>query len=383
MKPFRVHVTDDVLLDLRRRLSTTRFPPPSPAGPWSDGTDSSFLGGLLEYWRDGFDWRKQEALINDLPQFLAEADGRQLQVVHARSAEADALPLLLIHGWPGSFWEFRRILPLLTDPAAHGGDPRDAFHVVIPSLPGYGWSAGPDAPGCDPAAIARAFAALMSGLGYDRFGAQGGDWGSRIAAHLGVTDAGHVLGLHLNFPSFISPPPDYDGSGLGPADREALRAGRAFAAGGLAYLQLQSTRPQTPAFGLSDSPAGLAAWLIEKLRAWSDRRPDGTSLLDRDAMLTDVTIYWLTGTIGSSMRMYRANEAIPETERSRTIEVPTGYTLFPADIEPPAPDAWLERTTTDLAYVSRPTRAGHFAPIEDPELYARELREFFRPYRKA
>jgi pimeloyl-ACP methyl ester carboxylesterase len=375
VKPFHVHVPDDVLRDLRRRLCATKFPPPSPAEPWSDGTDSAFLGELLEYWRDSFDWRRQEALINALPQFLAEADGRTLQVVHARSAEADALPLLLIHGWPGSFWEFRRILPLLTDPAAHGGDPRDAFHVVIPSLPGYGWSAVPDAPGCDPAAIARAFAALMAGLGYHRYGAQGGDWGSRIAAHLGVADAGHVLGLHLNFPSFISPPPDYDGSALTPADRESLRAGRAFAADGLAYLHLQSTRPQTPAFGLSDSPAGLAAWIAEKYREWSDGGL-GTAI-DRDDLLTIITIYWVTNTIGPSMRLYREHGRRPWNQQ---VPVPAGCAVFPAETSPPV-RAWVERFLDVRQWTEMP-RGGHFAALEQPGLLAADIRKFFRPLRE-
>jgi pimeloyl-ACP methyl ester carboxylesterase len=374
LKPFHVHVTDDVLLDLRRRLSATRLPPPSPAERWSDGTDSAFLGELLGYWRDGFDWRKQEALINALPQFLAQADDRKLHVVHARSAEADALPLLLIHGWPGSFWEFRRILPLLTDPAAHGGDPRDAFHVVIPSLPGYGWSAVPDTPGCDPAAIAGAFAALMAGLGYDRYGAQGGDWGSRIAAHLGVADAGHVLGLHLNFPSFISPPPDYDGSGLAPADRAALRAARTFAADGLGYLHLQSTRPQTAAFGLSDSPAGLAAWIAEKYREWSDG--DLGTAIDRDDLLTIITIYWVTNTIGPSMRLYREHGRRPWNQQ---VPVPAGCAVFPAETSPPV-RAWVEQFLDVRQWTEMP-RGGHFAALEQPALLAADIRKFFRPLR--
>jgi microsomal epoxide hydrolase len=376
VKRFHVHVTDDVLLDLRRRLSSTRFPPPSPVGPWSDGTDRGFLGELVEYWRDGYNWRAQEALINALPQFLAEADGRKLHVVHARSAAADALPLLLIHGWPGSFWEFRRILPLLTDPAAHGGDPRDAFHVVIPSLPGYGWSAVPDAPGCDPAAIARAFAALMAGLGYDRYGAQGGDWGSRIAAQLGVADAGHVLGVHLNFPSFISPPADYDGSGLGRSDREALRATRAFAADGLAYLQLQSTRPQTPAFALSDSPAGLAAWIAEKYQEWSDGEL-GTAI-DRDDLLTIITIYWVTNTIGPSMRLYREHGRRPWNQK---VPVPAGCAVFPAETSPPV-RAWVEQFL-DVRHWTEMPHGGHFAALEQPALLAADIRKFFRPLRGA
>jgi pimeloyl-ACP methyl ester carboxylesterase len=374
--PFRVDVPGDVLLDLRRRLSQTRLPPPSPAAPWADGAGDAFLHDLLAYWRDGFDWRKQETLINALPQFTVTAGGRELHVVHARSAEPDAMPLLLIHGWPGSFWEFRRILPMLTDPAAYGGDRRDAFHVVIPSLPGYGWSAVPRAPGCGPAAVAAAFAALMADLGYERYGAQGGDWGSRIAAQVAVTAPGQVAGIHLNFPAFISPPPDFDAAALGPREREALAAGRAFAADGLAYLHLQSTRPQTPAFGLSDSPAGLAAWISEKYREWSDCGGDLYQAVDRDDLLTIITIYWVTNTIGPSMRLYREHGRRPWTQR---VPVPAGCALFPAETSPPV-RAYVERFL-DVRRWTDMDRGGHFAALEQPELLAEDVRAFFRPLR--
>jgi len=244
-------------------------------------------------------------------------------------------------------------------------------------MPGYGYSDRPPQT-LDEIEVARLWARLMDRLGYPRFAAAGGDIGSSVVHWLALDYPERIAAVHLTDAVFMA---GFDRETLTAEERDWLGQLDRWEREEGAYQAMQATKPQTAAVGLTDSPAGLAAWLIEKLRAWSDRRPDGTSLLDRDAMLTDVTIYWLTGTIGSSMRMYRAAEAIPETERSRTIGVPTGYTLFPADIEPPAPDAWLERTTTDLVYVSRPTRAGHFAPIEDPELYARELREFFRPYR--
>jgi pimeloyl-ACP methyl ester carboxylesterase len=378
VNPFRVDVADEVLIDLRRRLGATRFPPPSPAEPWSDGTSEAFLRGLLEYWHDGFDWRKQEARINTLPQLMTEADGRGLHVVHARSAHQDALPLLLIHGWPGSFWEFHRILPLLTDPAAHGGDPRDAFHVVVPSLPGYGWSAVPEAPGCDPGAISRSFAILMADLGYQRYGAQGGDWGSRIAAQLGVADTDHVAGVHLNFPGFITPPPGFGDSGLTPADRTALRVARAFAADRAAYLHLQSTRPQTPAFGLSDSPAGLAAWICEKYREWSDCGGDVERAIDRDDLLTIITIYWVTNTIGPSMRLYREHGRRAWDQK---VPVPAGCAVFPAETSPPV-RGWAARFLDIRQWTEMP-RGGHFAALEQPGLLAEDVRQFFRPLRAA
>jgi pimeloyl-ACP methyl ester carboxylesterase len=376
MKPFRVHVAEDALADLGRRIAATRFPPPSPGEAWSDGTSEAYLRELLAYWRDGFDWRAQEERINALSHFQSEADGRKLHFVHARSAEPDALPLLLTHGWPGSFWEFHRIIPLLTDPAAHGGDPRDAFHVVVPSLPGYGWSAIPDKPGCDPAAIARAFAALMANLGYDTYGAQGGDWGARISAQMGVSDADHVVGVHLNFPSFITPPPDFDGSGLDAADRAALEAARAFGRDDAAYLQLQSTRPQTPAFGLSDSPAGLAAWIVEKYREWTDCDGEVDRAIGRDDLLTIITIYWVTNTIGPSMRLYHEHGRRPWNQR---VPVPAGCAVFPAETSPPV-RSWVERFLDVRQWTDMP-RGGHFAALEQPDLLAADIRRFFRPLR--
>jgi microsomal epoxide hydrolase len=372
MRPFRVQVPDEVLADLRRRLAATRLPVPTPGEPWTDGMPDAALSELVEYWRDGFDWRAQEARINALPQFRTEAHGRGLHVVHARSAEPDGLPLLLTHGWPGGFWEFHKILPLLTDPAAHGGDPRDAFHVVVPSIPGYGWSDAPAEPGCDTAAVAASFAALMAGLGYTRYGAQGGDWGSRISAQLGVSDAEHVVGVHLNFPGFIAPPPDHDGSDLGPADREALQAARTFGLEGAGYLHLQATRPQTAAFGLADSPAGLAAWIAEKFHYWSD----GPDAVDRDDLLTIVTTYWVTNSIGPSMRLYREHGRRPWTQK---VPVPAGCAVFPAETSPPV-RGWVERFL-DVRQWSDMPRGGHFAALEQPQLLAEDVRSFFRPLR--
>ena len=378
--PFAPRAEQTVLDELRRRLLATEWPD-APAGlGWSAGVDISELRDLVAYWADGFDWRAAEERLNRLPRFRTAIDGLGIHFVHAR-ADSDsppAMPLLLAHGWPDSFWRYSAVVPLLVDPGSHGGDPADAFDVVVPDMPGFGYSDRP-AETLDHIAVAGLWARLMDRLGYPRFAASGGDIGSSVVRWLALDHPDRVTAVHRTDAVFT---PDFDRDTLTAQERDWL--------GGLdrwereegAYEAMQATKPQTAAVGLTDSPAGLAAWIIEKLRAWSDRRPDGTSLIDRDAMLTNVTIYWMTGTIGSSMRMYRANEAIPEAERSRTIDVPTGYTLFPADIEPPAPDAWLARTTTDLVRVSRPDHGGHFAPIEDPELYATELRDFFRPYRK-
>ena len=378
--PFAPRAEQSVLDELRRRLLATVWPD-APAGiGWSAGVDVDELRELVAYWADGFDWRAAEERLNRLPRFRTVIDGIGVHLVHAR-ARADgppAMPLLLAHGWPDSFWRYSEVMPLLVDPGAHGGDPADAFDVVVPDMPGFGYSdrAPQD---LDVIGVAALWARLMDRLGYRRFGAAGGDIGSSVVRWLALDEPDRVAAVHRSDAVLT---PDFDRATLTPEEREWMAGRDAWDLEEGAYGAMQSTKPQTAAVGLTDSPAGLAAWIVEKLRAWSDRRPDGTSLLSRDAMLTDVTLYWLTGTIGSSMRMYRATQAMPEAEFARVLAVPTGYTMFPADVEPPAPDAWLARTTTDLASVSRPDRGGHFAPIEDPELYAEEIRAFFRPYRE-
>lgn len=377
--PFAPRAEQAVLDELRRRLLATEWPD-APAGiGWSAGVDVAELRDLVAYWADGFDWRAAEERLNRLPRFRTTVDGLGIHLVHARAGTGSppAMPLLLAHGWPDSFWRYSEVVPLLVDPGAHGADPADAFDVVVPDMPGYGYSDQPPQP-LDHIAVAGLWARLMDQLGYPRFAAAGGDIGSNVVRWLALDFPNRIAAVHRTDAVLTE---DFDRETLTAEERDWLAKGDRWGLEEGAYGAMQSTKPQTAAVGLTDSPAGLAAWIVEKLRAWGGRRPDGTGLIDRDAMLTDVTIYWLTGTIGSSMRMYWAMEAVSEAELARTIEVPTGYTLFPADVEPPAPDAWLARTTTDLAYVSRPERGGHFTPIVDPELYARELREFFRPYR--
>ncbi|MFD1722306.1 epoxide hydrolase family protein [Amnibacterium endophyticum] len=376
---FAPRASDADLDELRRRLRATSWPD-APAGLGSAaGVDVAELRELVAYWADGFDWRAAEARLNSLPRFRTELDGIGIHLVHARAAAGSpsSMPLLLAHGWPDSFWRYSEVVPLLTDPGAHGADPADAFDVVVPDMPGFGYSdAAPR--DLDFAGVAGLWARLMERLGHHRFGAAGGDLGSDVVRWVALDHPEQVVAVHRTDAVSM---PDYDPAVLAEEERAWLRGREPWERDESAYSALQSTKPQTAAVGLTDSPAGLAAWIVEKLTSWSDHRPDGSSLLGRDAMLTDVTIYWLTGTIGSSMRMYRACEQMPESEFARTIEVPTGYTLFPADVEAPAPDAWLRRTTTDLVSVSRPDRGGHFAPMEDPELYAREIRDFFRPFR--
>jgi pimeloyl-ACP methyl ester carboxylesterase len=295
------------------------------------------------------------------------------------ASTSPVLPLVLCHGWPDSFWRYSKVIPLLADPGAHGADPADAFDVVVPDMPGYGYSDHPAGPALDSIAVAGLWARLMGILGYERFGAAGGDIGSHVSRYLGLDHAGRVIAVHrtdAGVPVFTGDPAD-----LAPEERAYVEGIAAWGATEGAYAAMHRTKPQTAAVGLADSPAGLAAWIVEKLRAWSDCDGDVERSFTKDEILTNVTLYWLTETIGSSMRMYRANAAIPPAQHARRVEVPSGFSLFPGDIARP-PRAWLERTA-NVVRVTEPPRGGHFAPVEEPELYAEELRAFFRPYRQA
>jgi pimeloyl-ACP methyl ester carboxylesterase len=294
------------------------------------------------------------------------------------AATGSGFPLVLSHGWPDSFWRYLKVVPLLTDPAAHGGDPADAFDVIVPSLPGFGYSDKPRAPGMHVQRIAGLWNELMAGvLGFDRFGAAGGDLGSAVTRFLGLDHAEHVAAIHRTDVGL--PVLQVDPAELTDEERAYLAEVDRWRAAEGAYALLQRTKPQTLAYALNDSPIGLAAWIVEKLRAWSDCDGDIERSFTKDEVLTNVTLYWLTGTIGSSMRMYHANAAIPPAQHARRVEVPSGFSLFPADLVRP-PRAWLERTA-NVVRVTEPARGGHFAPFEEPELYAQELRAFFRPYR--
>ncbi len=373
---FRPQTPPATIEDLRARLRATRWPDSPEDAGWSLGTDVAYLRELVTYWAEEFDWAAQEAALNRLPRFRAPVGGLGTHYVHAKAASGTALPLILGHGWPDSFWRYTKVIPLLTDPGAHGADPADAFDVVVPDMPGYGYSDRPAAP-LDSLAVAGLWAELMSTLGYARFGAAGGDIGSGVSGFLALEHPERVVAVHrmgVGPAVFTGDPAE-----LTPEERDWLAASPAWAAAEGAYMAMHRTKPQTAAFGLTDSPAGLAAWIVEKLRAWSDCGGDVERSFTKDEILTDVTLYWLTGTIASSMRMYHANAAIPPAQFTRRVEVPSGFSLFPGDILTP-PRAWLERTA-NVTRVTTPERGGHFAPFEEPELYAAELREFFRPYR--
>lgn len=407
-EPFAPKASAAALDDLRARLHATRWPDAPEDAGWSLGADLDYLRDLAAYWADGFDWPAQEAALGRLPRYrvrlgggLSAGDGSSAGGLFAGSARragiapftgavhfvhvkavapaGRALPLVLSHGWPDCFWRYAKVVPLLTDPGAHGADPADAFDVVVPDMPGYGYSDAPAGAPLNSIEVAGLWAELMDVLGYPRFGAAGGDIGSHVSRYLALDHPDRVVAVHRTdggLPVFGGDPAE-----LTPEEREWMRQAAAWGATEGAYGAMHRTKPQTAAFGLNDSPVGLAAWIVEKLRAWSDCGGDVERSYTRDEILTLVTLYWLTGTIGSSMRMYSANGAIPVEQLTRRVEVPSGFALFPGDIVRP-PRAWLERTAHAVR-ITEPPRGGHFAAFEEPELYARELREFFRPYRAA
>lgn len=378
-EPFTPQTAPGALEDLRARLRATRWPQmPEDAG-WATGTDLGYLQELVAHWAEGFDWPAQEAALAELPHFRVPLGGLGIHFVHARAVAptGPVLPLVLSHGWPDSFWRYTKVIGLLTDPGAHGADPADAFDVVVPDMPGYGYSDRPAGQPLDAIAVAGLWAELMDVLGYRRFGAAGGDMGSHVSRYLALDHPDRVVAVHrtdAGLPRHAGDPAE-----LAPEERAWLRDAAAWGASEGAYALMQSTKPRTAAVGLNDSPAGLAAWIVEKLRGWSDCGGDVGRSFTKDEILTNITLYWLTGTIGSSMRMYGANASIPPAQHARRVEVPSGFSLFAGDVVRP-PRAWLERTA-NVVRVTEPARGGHFAAFEEPELYAEELRAFFRPYR--
>ena len=381
--PYQLHVDDGVLADLRDRLARTRWPDqPATLTPWLAGTDLGYLQSLVAHWRSGFDWRAQEAALNAFRQFTVPLAGIELHFIHEPGQGPAPLPLLLSHGWPGSVFEFRRLIPMLTDPARFGGDPADAFTVVAPSLPGYTLSFRPGQPRFGIEEIADCFAELMTGvLGYPRFAAQGGDWGSFVTTRLGYRHAQHLVGIHLNLlavrrdPAMLVHPTEDERRFLGELGH--------FLKEETGYQAIQGTRPQTLGFGLTDSPAGLAAWIVEKFRSWTDNAGDPAEAIPRDEMLANITLYWATGAIASSFWPYYARLHRPwPVPPGQTVDVPMGYVEFPREILRP-PRSVAERMYSDIRRWTVAGRGGHFAAMEQPEVLAREIREFFRPLRAA
>jgi epoxide hydrolase len=374
---FEIHIDDAVLADLRARLEHTRIPDQIEDTGWEYGIPLDYLRVLVDSWRHDYDWRTHEARLNELPNFRTTIDGQSIHFMHVRSEHADAVPLLLVHGWPGSVVEFLDVLPRLTDPEAHGGTAADAFHVVIPSLPGYGFSEPTRTRGWDVTRIARAFIVLMVRLGYDRYGAQGGDWGAQVVTRIGALDPEHCTAIHLNMPIAVPP---VEKVPLTDADKADLAAMRRFQRDESGYAHEQGTKPQTLGVALNDSPAGLLAWIVEKFRTWSDCDGDPERVFTRDQLLTNVTVYWVTQTIASSVRLYREHQhAVPSEEKQQYVGVPTGVARYPKEVVR-FPRSWVERSYNVTHWVDMP-RGGHFAAMEQPALFTDDVRSFFRTVR--
>jgi pimeloyl-ACP methyl ester carboxylesterase len=369
---FRIDVPQAQLDDLWARIDATRWPAEAPDADWVRGMPGGYLRDLVEYWRHTYDWRAAEQQLNAWPQFTTTIDGQHLHFVHARSPEPAARPLLLTHGWPGSIVEFVHVFGPLTDPGAHGGDPADAFHVVAPSIPGYGFSGRPSEPGWNITRVAQTFATLMQRLGYDRYGAQGGDWGSIISREVGVIDPAHVSGVHLNM--LMTRPRRDDPIELTDDERERLAGYDTWVKEGAGYNRLQSTRPQTLAYALTDSPVGQLAWIVEKFKEWTDSTNVPEDAVDRDQMLTNVMIYWLTATAGSSAQLYY--ESAHNQPKPAPSNTPTGVAVFPHDIARPI--RRLAEQTNNIVHWTEFERGGHFAAMEQPELLVADIRAFFR-----
>jgi epoxide hydrolase len=370
IEPFVLEVADATLDDLRDRLRRTRFPSRETVDDWNQGLPLGYARELRDHWLNVYDWRPTEATLNDLGQFTTTIDGVSIHFLHVRSPVDDARPLLLSHGWPGSVVEFLDIIGPLTDPTAHGGDPADAFHVVAPSLPGYGFSAAPAEPGWTTERIADAWVTLMDRLGYVDWVAQGGDWGAVISTDIALRHPDTVAGIHLNMP--LVRPTTRDLTDAERAAEERYRQGHL--RWGTGYADQQSTRPQTLGYGLADSPMAQAAWIIEKFHAWTDHDGDHEEAVSRDRLLDNVMLYWLGNTGASSARLYW--ESYGRTSRD-PVEVPTGCSIFPKEIFP-ASRRFVEARFTDLRHWSEHPRGGHFAALEQPEALVADVREFAR-----
>lgn len=367
--PFKAHIPDDVLVDLRRRLAQAKWPDQLPGTTWEHGADIATMRKLADYWEKKYDWRKEEARINRFEQFTTEIDGQRIHFIHQRSPRADAIPLLLLHGWPGSIVEFLALIEPLTNPKDSN---TPAFHVVVPSLPGFGFSGLTKSPGWNARRMVKAFIVLMDRLGYSRYGIQGGDWGSFIGQQMAREVPKNVIGLHSNFLPVPPPSPE----ALAQLGDEERRRYTHFEKEEYGYFKLQSTRPQTPAYALTDSPLGWLAWIAEKFHAWTDNHGDFLTAVDRDAFFTNLTLYWATGTVGSSMRIYREeNLAGGDSAPMPRIEVPVAHAVFPKEVIA-SPYRWIDQAYNIVQRTEMP-KGGHFAALEQPDLLIKDIRIFF------
>ena len=378
--PFEIDISDVAIEDLQRRLAATRMPDQITDTTWEYGTDSSYLAELISYWQNDFDWKKQESELNQFDQFKTEIDGLAMHFIHQRSENPDAIPLMMVHGWPGSVSEFSKIVGPLTDPVSHGGDIADSYHVIAPSLPGFGFSERPSEPGYSPEKMAHILAGLMQRLGYEQYAIAGGDWGAIINRHLANNYPERLIGLHSNM-VLAGPPADAAHRDDVPEAISSLRTARtAYMLNEVGYQRIQGTKPQSLGYGLNDSPAGLAAWIVEKFHGWSDMPQGADGDLDdyftKDELLTNIAIYWFTETITSSARIYYENSKTPVAKPIEYIDVPTGVALYPAEIFI-TPRSWVA-AAYDLRHYSLMEKGGHFAALEQTESYLNELNTFFR-----
>ena len=374
VRPFRIDVADEVLEDLGRRLANTRWPEAEPVDDWSQGAPLAWIQDMCHYWGNRYDWREREALLNRFDQFVTTIDGIDIHFIHQRSPHPEARPLLITHGWPGSIVEFHKVIEPLTNPTAHGGEASDAFHVICPSLPGFGFSGKPTTTGWGVGRIADAWATLMARLGYHHYFAQGGDWGSAVTRSIGGQDPQHCAAIHITLA--MGTRPRLDGE---PTEEEqrAIRGAEYYQAWDSGYSKQQATRPQTVGYGLADSPAGQAAWILEKFWAWTDCDGHPENVLDRDELLDNVMFYWATNSATSSARIYWESFAKP---RPVNLSVPVGVTVYPKEIVPPV-RAWMEADYPNIVHWAEQPKGGHFAAFEQPALFVDDIRTCFRQFR--
>jgi len=375
--PFKVHVTQAALDDLKQRLANIRWPNKEPVTEWSQGVPLGKAQAFVEYWRTRYDWRRVESTLNALPQFRTQIDGLGIYFIHVRSKHENSLPIMLTHGWPGSIIEFLQVIGPLTDPTAHGGKADEAFHVVIPSLPGFGFSDKPTEAGWRLPRIANAWAAVMARLGYSRYVAQGGDWGAGVTSWMAKQREPGLAAIHLNLPILFPPPPPPPG-GYTAAEQGAVAQLVKYGSDGSAYASIQGTRPQTLGYGLADSPVGQAMWIYEKFQAWSDNKGDPAEAISVDHMLDDINLYWLTDTAASSARLYY--ESFAKDFVRMTLDIPVAVSIFKGDLFVP-PKLWGDQTYSKLFYWNEVPKGGHFAALEQPELFVAELRKSFAQVR--
>jgi len=373
--PFKIAATDDQLDDLKRRLRATRWPDQECVDDWSQGLPLAYAQEVCKYWVEKYDWRAREARLNRFPQFKTDIDGLGIHFIHVKSPHTDALPLVITHGWPGSIVEFHKVIDPLVNPTAHGGDAKDAFHVVCPTLPGYGFSDKPARTGWNVQHIAKAWSELMPRLGYQRYAAQGGDWGAAVTTYVGLQDPSNCIGIHLTMPLVA---PDPSAPDLTEREKSALGGMQHYNDWDSGYSKQQSTRPQTLGYGLADSPIGQATWILEKFWSWTDCNGHPESVLTRDELLDNIMMYWLPDAAASSARLYW--ESFRNFSRDYQVHVPAGCSIFPKEIFRSS-RRWAEKLFSKLVYFNELDKGGHFAAFEQPEMYLKEVRACFRKIR--